>query len=47
MVHPLQSGFLPGRCILENFALAAELVQQANKRKKPNCTEAGFPKSLR
>lgn len=35
LVHPLQSGFLPGGCIIENFALAAELVQQAKKRKKP------------
>lgn len=35
MVHPLQSGFLAGRCIVENFALAAELVQFAHKRKLP------------
>ena len=33
LIHPLQSGFLPGRCIVENFALAAELVQQVKKRK--------------
>ena len=33
LIHPLQSGFLRGRCIIENFALAAELVQQARKRK--------------
>ena len=35
MIHPLQLGFLPGRCIIENFMLAAELVQQGAKRKKP------------
>lgn len=35
LVHPLQSGFLAGRCIVESFGLAAELVQQAKKRKKP------------
>lgn len=27
LVHPLQSSFLPGRCIVEIFVLAAELVQ--------------------
>lgn len=35
LVHPLQSGFLPKRSIVENFALAAELVQCAHKRKLP------------
>lgn len=35
LVHPLQSGFLPGRSIVENFALAAELVQCAHRRKLP------------
>lgn len=35
LVHPLQSSFLPGRCIVENFVLAAEMAQQAKKRKMP------------
>lgn len=35
LVHPLQSGFLKGRSIVENFALAAEMIQCAHKRKMP------------
>ena len=35
LIHPLQSGFLRGRCIIEHFALAAEVVQEARKRKVP------------
>lgn len=35
LVHPLQSGFLKGRSVVENFALATELVQTAHKRKLP------------
>lgn len=35
LVHSLQSGFLRGRSIVENFALAAEMIQTAHKRKMP------------
>ena len=35
LVHSLQSGFLKGRSIVENFALAAEMVQTAHKRSLP------------
>lgn len=35
LVHALQSGFLRGRSIIENFALAVEMVQCAHKRKLP------------
>ena len=35
LVQSLQSGFLRGRSIVENFALAAEMIQAAHKRKLP------------
>lgn len=35
LVHSLQSGFLRGRYIVENFALAAEMIQTTHKRKLP------------
>ena len=33
LIHSLQSGFLRGRSIIENFTLAAEMIQYAHKRK--------------
>nr|XP_040252249.1 uncharacterized protein LOC120969201 [Aegilops tauschii subsp. strangulata] len=35
LIHSLQSGFAKGRSIVENFAMATDMVQTAHKRKLP------------
>ena len=35
LVHSLQSGFIKGRSIIENFAMAADMVQTTHKRELP------------
>lgn len=35
LIHSLQSSFIKGRAIVENFALAADMIQTAHKRKLP------------
>lgn len=35
LVAPLQTGFIKGRCITDNFLLATELVQCCLKRRVP------------
>ena len=35
LIHSLQFGFIKGRAIVENFALAANMIQTAHKTKLP------------
>ena len=35
LIHSLQSGFTKGHAIVENFAMAADMIQTSHKRKLP------------